>query len=624
MLNKNLLRETKGSRKFLFGTAAAGLITGGLILAQAFLLARLANNVFLKGQNLEQVLPFFALLVPIVTLRALFSWLEEWFALHLAQTAQTSLREAILSKIDRLGPVRLRDEQTGELLHLITEGLEVLHAYFGKYMPQVFKTAIIPIMFFVMIFSRDWITGLILLFTAPMLPMFMMLIGKWSKSVTNKQWRALDRMTGFFQDLFQGLTTLKTLNMSKRQGDKVEALSESFRRNNLEVLRVAFLSALTLELFSTLSIAMVAVGLGLRLLNGMLEFEPAFFLLLLAPEFYQPIRNLGTQYHASLNGVEAANRVYRFLETPESEATAEAPGSGRDEKAGSGGEAAGFFVPPEQGGAVRAGDSGAPAAPAKNPANGVFGYAGDGAACGVSIVFDHVDHRYREAQSESLQDISFALERGQKTALVGPSGGGKTTILHLLLGFLSATGGRILAGGEDLAGLDMAAWRRRIAWVPQKPWLFAGTIRENLLIGMPGITDAAIREAGEDLGLRSWLEGLPEGLETRIGQGGRELSGGQRQLLAITRAWLRQSSLLLLDEATANLDLVREEAVQEALLHLMAGRTVLAAAHRLRTVSAMDRVLVIDGGRIVEDGPPGVLKASGGVYQSLLEAGGGE
>jgi ATP-binding cassette subfamily C protein CydD len=611
MLNKILLRETRGSRKFLFGTAAAGFATGGLILAQAFLLARLANNVFLKGQNLEQVLPFFALLIPIVTLRAFFAWLEEWFALHLAHTAQTNLREAVLSKIDRLGPVRLRTEQTGELLHLVTEGLEVLHAYFGKYMPQVFKSAIIPIMFFAMIFSRDWITGLILFFTAPMLPLFMMLIGKWSKEVTNKQWRALDRMTGFFQDLFQGLTTLKTLNQSKRQGEKVEELSESFRRNNLEVLRVAFLSALTLELFSTLSIAMVAVGLGLRLLNGTLEFEPAFFLILLAPDFYQPIRNLGTQYHASLNGVEAAKRVYRFLETPESEV----PGS--IETDGAGEAAPPCPAPPETGSKETPGATAAIASGSKETAG-----AAAASPAGVAIAFDHVGHRYDEAQSESLSDISFTLTPGQKTALVGPSGGGKTTILHLLLGFLSTTAGRILVDGEELAGLDMAAWRRRIAWVPQKPWLFAGTIRENLLIGNPDIPDTAIREAAEQLDIRSWLEGLPEGLDTRIGQGGRELSGGQRQLLAITRAWLRQSPLLLLDEATANLDMVREEAVEAALLHLMSGRTVLAAAHRLRTVSTMDRVLVIQGGRMVEDGAPGVLKTAGGVYQSLLEAGG--
>jgi ATP-binding cassette subfamily C protein CydD len=600
----------------LFGTAAAGFVTGGLILAQAFLLARLADKVFLKGQGLEQVLPFFAVLIPIVTLRAVCAWLEEWFALHLAHTAQTSLREAILAKIDRLGPVRLRTEQTGELLHLLTEGLEILHAYFGKYMPQVFKSAIIPIMFFVMIFSRDWITGLILLFTAPMLPLFMMLIGTWSKSVTNKQWRVLDRMTGFFQDLFQGLTTLKTLNQSKRQGEKVAEVSESFRRTSLEVLRVAFLSALTLELFSTLSIAMVAVGLGLRLLNGTLDFEPAFFLLLLAPEFYQPIRNLGTQYHASLNGAAAAERVYRFLETPESETVLEAEPPG-------GGAAPPRPVPPEKSAIITGGGAAGSAIPER------AGIAGTGAAhgtadsaAGIPIVFEHVGHRYREAQSESLQDVSFTLTPGQKTALVGPSGGGKTTILHLLLGFLSSTAGRILVDGTDLAGLDMGAWRRRVAWVPQKPWLFAGTIRENLLLGSPDTPDTAIWEAGERLGLRSWIEGLPGGLDTRIGQGGRELSGGQRQLLAIARAWLRQSPLLLLDEAAANLDIFREEAVQEALFRLMPGRTVLAAAHRLRTVSAMDRVLVIEGGRVVEDGAPGVLKTSGGPYQALLEAGG--
>jgi ABC-type multidrug transport system fused ATPase/permease subunit len=233
-----------------------------------------------------------------------------------------------------------------------------------------------------------------------------------------------------------------------------------------------------------------------------------------------------------------------------------------------------------------------------------------------------VAHRYHEARTDSLQDLSFTLEPGQKTALVGSSGGGKTTILHLLLGFLSATAGRILVNGEDLAALDIRAWRRRVAWVPQKPWLFAGTIRENLLIGSPDTPDALIQEAGERLGLGPWLAGLPEGLETRIGQGGRELSGGPRLLLAITRAWLRRSPRRVLVEATANLDLFREEAVQEALLRLMSGRTVLAAVHRLRTAGVMDRVLVIEGGRIAEDGSPGVLRTAGGPYQALLEAGG--
>jgi ATP-binding cassette subfamily C protein CydD len=235
-------------------------------------------------------------------------------------------------------------------------------------------------------------------------------------------------------------------------------------------------------------------------------------------------------------------------------------------------------------------------------------------------------------RTESLQDLTFTLIPGQKTALVGSSGGGKTTILHLLLGFVSSTAGRILVNGQNLADLDLPSWRRRVAWVPQKPWLFAGTIRENLLIGgtenfhspgglIPDASERAVNEACEQLGLGPWLAGLPQGLETRIGQGGRELSGGQRQLLAIARAWLRRSPLLLLDEATANLDLFREEAVQEALVKVMRGRTVLAAAHRLRTVSSMDRVLVIEEGRIVEDGAPELLKNSGGPYQALLRAG---
>ncbi|MDR0434165.1 MAG: thiol reductant ABC exporter subunit CydD, partial [Gracilibacteraceae bacterium] len=316
MIDKNLWREAGRDKIYLAGVMLFGAGGGGLALAQAWLLAAVVRLVFLDGGGALETRSFFLWLAGIVALRALGAWLEEWCALRLARGVQFRLRETMLAHMEKIGPVRLREEQTGELLHLVTEGLEVLHAYFGKYLPQLFKTGILPVLFLAVIFPRDWLTGLILLITAPLLPMFMILIGKWAGSETKKQWRVMARMTGYFQDLLQGITTLKMLGQSAKQAEKVADISEDFRRASLKVLRIAFLSALTLELFSTLSIAIVAVALGLRLVGGSIDFQTAFFLLLLAPEFYLPIRSLGVQYHASLNGVAAAERIFAFLRTP--------------------------------------------------------------------------------------------------------------------------------------------------------------------------------------------------------------------------------------------------------------------------------------------------------------------
>ncbi|MDR1135137.1 MAG: thiol reductant ABC exporter subunit CydD [Clostridiales Family XIII bacterium] len=611
MIDKNLWRETRRNKLFLIGTAATGFISGWLILSQAWLLSDMVNGVFFEGLALHDVSTLFIILFVVVTVRGFLNWLEEWFALRLAHAVQTSIRQTLLDKIERLGPVRMREEQTGELLNLLTEGLEVLHAYFGKYLPQLFKTALIPILFLVFIFPRDWITGVILLVTAPLLPVFMMLIGKWSQSATKKQWRVLGRMTGYFQDVLQGISTLKMLNQNENQALKVEQISEDFRRTSLGVLRIAFLSALTLELFSTISIAIVAVGLGLRLVSGMIGFQVAFFILLLAPEFYLPIRSLGTQYHASLNGVAAATRVYGFLATPEDTA---------------GGAPADVAVPDEAaeaptGGATAAGGSTAEDAAAGGSTGGVptdTPALNEAAFKNIALAFSDVSLGYGGGREDALKGISFSVNSGEKIGLIGQSGSGKTTVLSLLLGFLSPDHGDIIVNGQSLNSFDMDQWRSMTAWVPQNPHLFTGTIRDNLILGNPGVSEEKILEASKLLGLDAFVAAMPEAYETRVGQGGRELSGGQRQLVAICRAWLRQAPLLLLDEATANLDLLREETVQEALWKLMRGKTVIAAAHRLKTVERMDRLIVLDSGIIRESGTPAELLKAGGLYKDML------
>ncbi|MDR1603506.1 MAG: thiol reductant ABC exporter subunit CydD [Gracilibacteraceae bacterium] len=588
MIDKNLWREAGRDKRYLWATLVGGLGSGALVPAQAWVLAAIVSAVFLHGATAADLRNQFTILVALVAMRALLGWLEEWFALRLARNVQLRLREAVLERMEALGPLRLREEQSGELLHLVTEGIEILHAYFGKYLPQLFKTGLIPILFLGLIFPRDWLTGLILLVTAPLLPLFMMLIGKWANRETNKQWRLLARMTGYLQDVLQGLATLKLLGQSAAQGEKIAAISEDFRRVSLGVLRIAFLSALTLELFSTLSIAIVAVALGLRLVEGGIDFQTAFFLLLLAPEFYLPIRSLGAQYHASLNGLAAAERVYSFLYPP-------APaGSRAEEPAGQGSEVG------------QGSEAGQPAGTAgkKAPPDGNDG---------IGIVFTAVRLDYGDKREGALAGLSFSLAAGEKIGLVGPSGGGKSSVLHLLLGFIQPDGGEILINGTDIRCLEPEAWRRLIAWVPQKPWVFAGSIRDNLLLGGAEVTEAAMRQTCADMGLADFIAGMPEGYDTRVGQGGRALSGGQAQLLAVGRAALRRAPLLLLDEATANLDLVREEAVQAALWRLMRGKTVIAAAHRLQTVARMDRILVLQRGRVSESGPPAELLGRDGL-----------
>jgi ATP-binding cassette subfamily C protein CydD len=624
MIDKNLWREMRRNRLFLFGTAAMGFLCGFLILAQAWSLSELVDRVFFKGLALQDVSTLFVALFVIVTARAAITWLEEWFALRLAHAVQTDIRQALLDKIERLGPVKMREEQTGELLNLLTEGLEVLHAYFGKYLPQLFKTALIPILFLIVIFPRDWITGVILLVTAPLLPMFMMMIGRWSQAATKKQWRVLGRMTGYFQDVLQGISTLKMLNQSEKHALKVEQISEDFRKASLGVLRIAFLSALTLELFSTLSIAILAVGLGLRLVGGTIGFQAAFFVLLLAPEFYLPIRSLGTQYHASLNGVAAAGRVYTFLATDGDMPAGQAGVNGGAAEATAAKGAAGpAGTASGSKSAESAKATAADAAAGSGPAKAA------GAAKGASqlhmphfenigIVFSDVALGYGGGREEALRGVSFSVAPGEKIGLIGPSGSGKSTVLNLLLGFISPDRGDIEINGHSLSSFDMGQWRRMAAWVPQNPHLFTGTIKDNLLLGSQGVTDEAMLEASRLLGLDAFIEAMPDGYATRVGQGGRGLSGGQRQLLAICRAWLRQAPLLLLDEATANLDLLREESVQDALWKLMRGKTVIAAAHRLKTVEHMDRLIVLDSGLVREAGAPSELVGAGGIYADMI------
>jgi ATP-binding cassette subfamily C protein CydD len=369
------------------------------------------------------------------------------------------------------------------------------------------------------------------------------------------------------------LATLKALNQSAAQADKIARVSESYRKATISVLRVTFLSALVLELVGAISTAIVAVEIGLRLLNGGMQFEQAFFILVIAPEFYLPLRQLGLRFHAGASGISAANRIFEILSLP---------------------------VPPE----LEAGQT---------PSGWTMPST-------YRLSFEAVSFSYPHRDEPALQAVSFEIESGQVTALVGPSGSGKSTIAQLLLRFLSPQNGQICLNGQPVQTLPSSDWRRQIAWVAQSPYLYNCSISENIRLGRQDATFEEIQQAAKQANLDDFIQSLPEGFETLVGEQGARLSGGQAQRLALARAFLRNPALLVMDEPTAHLDPEQEALLQPAIQRLCRGRTVILIAHRLATVIRADQIIVLDHGRVVESGTHTGLLANNGMYARLIDS----
>jgi ATP-binding cassette subfamily C protein CydD len=493
-------------------------------------------------------------------------WAGEVTANRVAGQVKHDLRERFFAHILELGPAYTRGERSGELVNTAVEGIEALDAYFSQYRPQLALAALVPLTIFAVILPLDVTSALVLLLTAPLMPLFMWLIGSLADQLTRRQWVSLSRMSAHFLDTLQGLTTLKLLGRSREQAGVIDRISRRFGQTTLGVLRVTFLSALTLELLSTLSTAVVAVEIGLRLLYGRLEFEPALFILILAPEFYLPLRLLGTRFHAGMAGAAAAKRIFEVLDTAV---------DGRRQTV----DGKHLVSSPEF-----------PPVPFTPPD---FHQP-------FPIHFDQVHYTYGERPA--LNGVSFTLAAAQKVALVGPSGAGKSTVAHLLLCFIEPTAGHIMLSDTPLATIDLSTWRAQLAWVPQNPYLFQGTVTDNIRLARP---DAALDEvltAAQLAHADSFIRALPQGYNTPIGERGIRLSGGQTQRLALARAFLKNAPFLILDEATANLDPTHERDIQASMARLLEGRTALIIAHRLQTVAAADHILVLDKGQIVESG----------------------
>ena len=558
-----------------------GTLAGIAVVLQAALLSRAVDAAFLRRASLEALVPLLAGFGAAAFARAALLWLQETLAARASGELRRAVRDRLLRRVLALGPRFLSGERTGEIANTLVGGVDALDAYAAQYLPQAALAALVPSIVLAAVLGSDPLSGLVLLLTFPLVPLFMWLIGSAARERTRAQWVTLSRLSARFLDALAGLSTLKAFGRVEDEARALEAANERHRAVTLEVLRLAFVSALVLEALATLGTAVVAVEVGLRLLYARIAFREALFVLVLAPEFYRPLRALGAAFHAGMAGREAAARMAEIV------------------------EAAGPLAAP----AVE-GERGARA-----PA-----FARHRSIRPPRLLFDDVAFSYDGSRSPALEGFALEVASGQTVALLGPTGAGKTTATHVLLRWLEPSRGRVLVDDVPLSTLSPEEWRRRVAWVPQHPRLFHGTVRDNLLLAREDASDADLHRALDLARLRDVVQALPRGLDTPVGEGGERLSGGEAQRLALARAWLKDAPVLVLDEPTAQLDLGTEAAVVEVMDRLREGRTVLLVAHRLTTVAAADRVACVSRGRVVEEGAPAVLARTGSVYPRLRAA----
>ncbi|KKZ72607.1 thiol reductant ABC exporter subunit CydD [Streptomyces showdoensis] len=549
-IDPRLLHHARATRFFLAAVVVLGLVGAALVIAQAMLIAEVVVGAFQKGLPVSGLTTPLLLLVGVAVGRGLVAWLTELAAHRASAAVKSELRGRLLQRAAGLGPGWLSGQKAGSLAALATRGVDALDDYFARYLPQLGLAVVVPIAVLARIVTEDWVSAAIIVVTLPLIPIFMILIGWYTQARMDRQWKLLSRLSGHFLDVVAGLPTLKVFGRAKAQAENIRSITADYRRATMRTLRIAFLSSFALELLATLSVALVAVTIGMRLVHGDFDLYTGLVILVLAPEAYLPLRQVGAQYHAAAEGLAAAEEIFEVLENP---------------------------VP----------DGGTGPVPAS-----------------VRLELDGVTVRHAGRAEPSLDAATLTVEPGETVALVGPSGAGKSTLLDVVLGFATPEpGGSVRVGGAELASLDLEEWRSRIAWVPQRPYLFAGTIAENVRLARPDASDAAVRQALRDAGAEEFVAELAEGAETVLGEDGAGLSAGQRQRLALARAFLADRPLLLLDEPTAALDGETEAAVVDAVRRLAAGRTVLLVVHRSALLAVADRVVRIEGATTADETP---------------------
>ena len=541
--HRRLLASGRTARAALVEAVALGVLSALLAVAQALLLARAIAGALLAGEGPADLAPVLAGLAIVLAARALLAWVAEILAQRISGTVKAELRVALLTRAVALGPRWAAGRASSEVTLLATRGLDALDAYYGRYLPQLALAAIVPVAVVLCLFATDLVAAITVALTVPLIPVFMVLVGQMSDAHRRRRWLALSRLAHRFGDVVAGLPTLRTYGRAGAQVEILRRVTDAYRSATMSTLRIAFLSALVLELLATLSVALVAVGIGLRLDVGDMALESGLFVLVLAPEAYLPLRRLGAEFHASEEGLTAAAAAFAIIDAPD---------------------------PTVAGG------------PGIAPPPSITG-----------LVVERVGVEQPGRSVVAPADVSFEVRPGEVVAVTGPSGAGKTTLLQVILGMVAPTTGRVLLiGGDgsclDVGTLDAEAWRARVAWVPQAPFLFAGTVADNVRLGAPAASDAAVDAALAAVGLGG-IDG-----RTELGERGRGLSSGQRRRVGIARALVRETPILLLDEPTAGLDEVAEARVMDAVRGAAGhGAAVVLVAHRPGAVAGADRTVEV-------------------------------
>ena len=567
-IHRRLFQLAKDVHGFLPGIALLSFLITIVVILQMYFLSLIITEVFITSEfNSQQWL---YLLLLCIFLRSLLLWIRERFAQQQAVKIKSSLRRGLLHHILNLGISFTHTGKTGAIIASVSEGVEKLDDYFTRYIPSVTHIIILPTVIIAFTLYFDWPSGLIMLITGPLILFFMWMIGTYAKKITQNQWQAMSRLSSHFLDVLQGLKTLKIFGMSKRESGHVYESSNRFRIVTMEVLKVAFLSGMVLELAASISIAMVAVQVGIRLIEGMMVFQTGLFVLLLAPEFYLPFRTLGLHHHAGMEGSAAASEIFNI--------TGKINGNDTNRHK--------TFSPGKE----------------------------------ISIVCEDIHFMYRETLQHVLKGLNCHLQPGTLTAVVGPTGTGKTTFAHLLLGYLQADRGRLLINNMPMNKIDLEQWQQNVAYVPQHPHFFNASLLDNLLMANPAASSQQIQDAALEAGAHDFIRHLPDGYHTMLTDDAARLSGGEKQRLAIARAFLKNAPLLILDEPTSNLDPESEQLVADATTRIVEGRTTLVIAHRLKTAKNAHNILVFSNGIVAESGKHSELIRQNGIYAGYLSS----
>ena len=546
-LDRRLVRRARPVRRLLALDASLGVLAALLVLAQAALLAYVAARGFAGASLASLTLPL-ALLAAVALGRALAAWGFEVAGRRAAADVLSQLRLDVVERRLRGRPAALDGAESAEIATAAVAGVDALEATFARYLPQLVLAVVVPLAVITFVAVIDPLTAALLVLTLPLVPVFMWLVGRHTERRTQERWETLAQLSTHFLDVVRGLPTLRAFNRGQVQAERIARVSDEYRRATMGTLRVAFLSGAVLELAATMGIALVAVTVGVRLVEGGLGLQAGLTVLVLAPELYLPLRNLAAQYHASADGRAVSERLLALVDQPAEIRT-------------------GAVTPPD---------------PRLAP-----------------VRLDGVSFAYPGSRTV-VEQVDLELAPGETVALVGPSGSGKSTLASLFLRLAEPIAGRITVGGVDLASCDPAAWRRQLAWVPQRPTLFCGTVADNIRLGNPGASAGRVDEAALLAGAAAFVHDLPNGFETVVGDGGRALSAGQLQRLALARAFLRDASLVILDEPTANLDRGSAELVEEAVERLREDRTLLLIAHSPALARRADRIVTLSAGRVVD------------------------